>query len=258
MSAVESTIKQMRKFLFLFGIACSCQQERSFEGAYELIAAKYGDSTVDEEDIKTNKTVRVAKNGYWITSASADSRQLSFKHTSGGTYFIKNRKCVENMHFGFRENLHSTILSEMESGQQFYVRNRIVKDARLGKIVVKEKFKKLPNKYLSDTTVEGVWKIITSKWFGHNNKEKDFAHIKIYCYPYFIWANYGSLTREVTAVGGGTYQFNGTELIEYYNSFYPSTPAIGVANIKITWLSSGEMLQVHSGGIGKEMFKKIK
>jgi hypothetical protein len=213
MWAVVRTIKRMRKLLFLLGIACSCQQERSFEGAYELIAAKYGDSTLEEEDIKRNKTIRVAKNGYWITATSVDNRQLSFKHTSGGTYFLKNRKCIEAMHFSFPKNLRNTVLSEMEIGQQFYIRTRLIKDARLGNIVVKEKFKKLPNKYLSDTTVEGAWKIMSSKWFGHSNKEKDFAHIKIYCYPYSIWANYRPLTREVTAVGGGTYQFNGTNRI---------------------------------------------
>src|SRR6185436_10971814 len=108
------------------------------------------------------------------------------------------------------------------------------------------------------TSLEGVWKIQSSEWFGKKNEDPDYITYKIYSYPCFIWGAYHDKGKDFIGVAGGNYHYDGKKLVEYveYWSYYDNIPFN--LEINVTKLPSGSIQTISGNGEWKEILNKIK
>ena len=81
------------------------------------------------------------------------------------------------------------------------VQEGIISNDKCKTCAMKEQYAKLPpDKNLADTSLEGVWKIRESEWFGKKTVDPDLVHIKIYSNPRFAWASYHAKEKILLAL----------------------------------------------------------
>ena len=175
----------MRRLQFFFLILIfSCNKKNpTIDGAYLLIAGQYGDSILSKEDIKNQKTIKVLKDGYWITTTFFGSKQTTVESASGGTYSFKDGSYFETMNYSTKGEPEFGKTQELNykiDGNRL-IQEGIISNDKCKTCAMKEQYAKLPpDKNLADTSLEGVWKIRESEWFGKKTVDPDLVHIKIY------------------------------------------------------------------------------
>jgi hypothetical protein len=252
-------MKKLNLLFVIFIVACY-NKKASIEGSYILTAGQYGDSILSEDDLERYRTIKVYSNGYWIATTFFGRNQTTVERASGGTYSLQNGICIETTDFSsegepdfgktdeFKYKVQGAVLSQ----------ERVINKENCGTCLTKARYAKLPfDKNLLDTTLEGVWKIRESEWFGKKTVDPDLVHIKIYSNPRFAWASYHSEGKDFIGVGGGTYQFDGAKLVEHleYFSYYDITPAN--EKIDVIRQTSTAIQLINVGSAGKEIYDKV-
>ena len=252
----------MRYFVIpLLIFLCACNnKELKIDGAYTLVAAKYGDSALSKEEIAKHKTLKICSNGYWISATVFGNPKITVESASGGTYILKNGKYIETVNFDSRNDSGAGKTYDFDYKLQGdkYTRKGMMSNDKCSSCFINEEYHKMEmGRELSDKSLEGVWKLQMSEWFGKKVDDADFFQFKIYCYPYFAWAQYHSKGKDFIGVAGGTYRIDGLKLVEHveYFSFYDIIPYD--FEIDLTKFPSGTIQEVSMNGGGKEIWKKI-
>ena len=251
-----------RFFFYSFMLVAACNKKHPpIDGAYTLVGAQYGDSTLSQNDIAEYKTIKVLKNGYWMAATFFGSPKITVESASGGTYTLKDDKYIETVNFSSENGsaaVGKTYSFNYKLRGDTYTREGIISNDKCENCPIKEEYHKMAlDKGLRDTSLEGVWKTRESEWFGKKTEDPDLIHFKIYSYPRFAWGAYHSKGKDFIGVGGGTYHYDGKKLIEHleYFSYYDNIP--GDEKIDITKLPSGAIKAVNVGSAGKEIWEKI-
>ena len=251
----------MTKLIFLLLLFVACKHDPNLAGAYTLVAARYGDSTLSKENIEGHKTVVVFKNGYWVSVNYSGNPQTTVESAVGGTYVLKGGKCIQTINFSSDNTtiIGKTLSFEYElKGSKYFRKGRMTSDN--GEYSLEEEYNKIArDKSLQDASLEGVWELKSAKWHGNSyNNHPDFMQFKIYSYPSFAWAQYTVKGKDYIAVGGGSYQYDRKKLVEHleYCSLGGAIIIPSNVEINVTEISSTEIKQETANGEGKEVWKK--
>jgi hypothetical protein len=200
----------MNKFLYFTLLITACNsKDQKLDGAYILVAAKYEDSTLSKNNSENKKTIRVCKNGYWINICFT---QKSIINCYGGTYKIKDEHCTQTVDF----NSTDTSVIGKEYSCEYDLDNKYSSISFTGvdlnkKGYEKEVYKKISNaEPLKNASLEGVWMMRPGQAGYTDNNEI----IRIFSFPAFTRTIYNFKEKKFKNTYGGTYQFDGKELIE--------------------------------------------
>ncbi|MFT4016215.1 MAG: hypothetical protein QM668_04570 [Agriterribacter sp.] len=252
----------MKAILFILVISatltCNFTQLHP-DGAYELISASYGDSSLGRENVET-KTIKAYKNGFWISATSFAYSKITFGNAMGGTYVLRDGKCMEKVSFSSEDSslIGKTFSFDYKLSGEQYSQNRKF-EYKNKQYEVVEKYKRIiGNAELDDSSLEGVWERKKGEWNGQESEDPDFYSFKIFSYPIFIWAQYHLKDKDFIGVGGGRYQFNGKRLIEHleYLSYGPIVPSD--IEIDILKFTADSIQQETTDKVLKEVWKKIR
>jgi hypothetical protein len=200
----------MRALLFLTLLFTACSlKEQKLDGAYILVAAKYDDSNFTKNNAEGYKTIKVFKNGYWISTSFTEK---SIIECYGGAYKIKDEYCTQIVNFNStdtsvigKEYSYEYDLDDKDSSANFIGVNLNKKSYE------KEVYEKInAPEPLKNTSLEGVW-IMKPGQAGYNDKNEI---IRIFSFPAFTRTVYNFKEKRFANTYGGTYRFDGKELIE--------------------------------------------
>ena len=222
----------MRKFLlFLFLIVACNATEKKLDGAYEIISGLKDLSALGKDSVRT---ITLFKNGYWISTSF--TKKMIIK-CSGGSYNIKNNHCIQTVNFNSVDT--STIGKEYRHEYNSDDKYLIASFAAIGtnkKTDSEIVYKKISiSEPLQNASLEGVWfpKPGQAGYGYTDNKEV----IRIFAFPAFVRTIYSFKEKRFLDTYGGTYQFDGKELIEkieYSNYQLPPGSAIEWSVKKLT------------------------
>ena len=252
----------MRRLILFLLILSSCNvKELELEGSYILVGTKQEHSVFVKEDTVTRKTIKVMRNGYWLSATFSGNKKVTVEKASGGSYKVENNKYIEVINFSSQdESLVGEVYTysyKLNDGK--YIFSRRMRDAKCENCLIEEEHLKVGSRdNLKDEFLEGVWRLQTSEWFGKKVEDSDLTTLKIYIYPRFAWGSYHSRGKDFIGTAGGTYDFDGKKLIEHveFFSYYVAEPYEFPADI--TKFTKDSIQQISMNGAGKETFKKIK
>lgn len=216
----------MRKFLFYTLLVSACNnKEQKLDGGYVLVAAKYSDSTLSKVELPNYKTIKIFKRGYWITVTTVSNPDIIIESAAGGTYVIKDGKCIETVNFCFGDSTVTgkTFSFDYTVDDKKYFRQGKMKTFNK-EYNLEEEYDKIPSdKALKDASLEGIWERTYGEFNGHHDDDPDFYQFQIYTYPSYAWAQYHVKDKDFIALGGGTYAFDSNKLIVHteYISYWP-------------------------------------
>lgn len=248
-------------FLFFLILVVACHKKKPLiDGAYKLVAAQYGDSTLSQQDLTEYKTIKVLKNGYWMVTTFYGNTEITVESASGGTYKVNDDKYIETIDFSSESGsaVGKTYSFNYKLRDNTYTCEGIISNDKCENCPIKEEYHKIaPDNGLQDKSLEGVWKLQSSEWFGKKTEDPDYASFKIYSYPRFAWGAYHVKGKDFIGVGGGTYDYDGKKLIEHleYFSFYDIIPAD--EKIDVEKLPSGAIEQINLASAGKDILEKV-
>lgn len=233
----------------------------SLNGAYKIVHAQYGTDTASWSNHKDTKIIKIFKDGYWI-GAFFGSPNKPFDGCGGGTYNTDNNKYIETLNFYSWDKTAAGKTFSFEytlAGNTYTQRGKINSD-RYKDYLIEEVFEKIGSpEGLKNNALEGVWQLENGQWPGIKTDEpkfKNLREIKIYCYPRFAWAQYDSTTSEFIGAGGGTYQFDGKNLVENIEYITYNVPLNTAYSLKIEMIGNEKFSQTDMNN-SKENWKRL-
>ena len=228
----------MRRLIFLLLLLSACQvKEPELEGCYILVDVKKGDSILLKEDTAKRKTIKIIKNGYWLSATFSSNKKATVENASGGIYKVENNRYIETLSFSSQdESLVGKVYSyTYKLHNSNYGFDMIMGDTKCENCFTGEEYFKIESdNRLKDVSIEGVWKMKEGQ-AGYNTNNEEV--IRIFAYPSFIRTIYSFEEKRFIDTYGGTYQFDGKELIEkieYSNSQIQSGSTIEWSVKKLT------------------------
>lgn len=249
-------------FLFIIVVLIACNSKKSsIEGAYELFNIEYGDSVYSKDSYANRRTIKLIKNGHWMAATFFGTKKITVESANGGTYMLKGNDYIETVEFSSEgESEFGKICnSSYQLTKNGFIQQRTKYNNQSESQSFEEIYIRLrSDKNLQDTSMEGVWTLRESEWFGQKTEDNDLIHLKIYFYPRFAWAAYHAKGKDFIGVGGGTYQCDGKKLVEHleYFSFYDIVP--GDEKIDIVPVSPGKVQLINLASAGKEIYDKVR
>ncbi|HEY0678595.1 MAG TPA: hypothetical protein VGD17_09925 [Chitinophagaceae bacterium] len=234
----------MYRYLVFCVLLVNCSQKKNnIEGAYYLVT--------DTASPAGEVTMRMMREGYWIKASYLNSQIRTFTRCSGGTYLVKDGRCLQTKLFDSYEILETTPTDtfEISFGDAGF---------KLSNAEASEKYQRPKvDAALTDTTLEGVWQMVTAEWWGTKSSQQDFTQIKMFVHPCFMWVQYKPELNEFLGAGGGTYHYDGKQLLERleFFSFRAQEPSDNWIQIRKT--APDQFYQVNAEGAGKESWQKI-
>lgn len=241
----------------LFAVSLSAQK---LEGPYQATAAQYGDINADPLDMMRENVVKIFKDGYWLAASFGNSVR-PFRGCTGGRFTLKNGKYNEEVIFSSWDSTaaNSQFTFDFTIAPDQFTQRGYVNSLKYPNHLVDEKYKKIiPAEPLKNNSLEGVWYLETTVWDGDNPFHSKIEEIKIYAYPRFAWAQYNAVTNQFIGAGGGTYQYDGEELIETVE-YFTYEIALGTRfKVEVSMKPNGTMQQVSWGGRMVEIWSRVK
>jgi hypothetical protein len=230
-------------------------------GAYKIVHARYGYDTASWSQYKNTKIIKIFKDGYWI-GAFFGAPNRPFDGCGGGTYKTDGNEYVETLNFYSWDKTAAGKTFSFEytlAGNTYTQRGKINSD-KYKDYPIEEVFERIDSyESLKNDALEGVWQLENGQWPGletDKSKYKNLKAVKIYCYPRFAWAQYDSTTSEFLGAGGGTYQFDGNNLIENIEYITYDVPLNTAYALKIEMAGNGKFLQTDMNN-SKENWKRL-
>lgn len=235
----------------------------SLNGAYKMSKMKYGEAkdwTIADERFN----IKVFKDGYWF-SGSLEKGNQELDGLCGGRYDLKNNKYNEQVDFYSWDStaVGSTYtmdykISEKEF-QQFGKMNS-VKWPNYDVNEVRERV--LASEPLKNDQLEGVWLMQEGQWGGASRfgegKYKGFTMMKIYAYPYTVYAYYDPANKKFDGGGVCRYQFDGQVLSETNELWTWDIKRRGKAETHKITFKDGKLIQEGWEGNLREVYAKAK
>ena len=222
----------MRRLIFLLLLLSACQvKEPELEGSYILVDVNKGDSILLKKDSANRKTIKIIMNGYWLSATFSSNKKAAVENASGGTYKVENNQYIETLSFlSEDESLVGKVYSySYRLHNSNYVFDMIMANTKCENCFTGEEYFKIESdNRLKNASLEGAWKMKEGQAGYTDNNEI----IRLFAYPSFIRTIYSLEEKRFINTYGGTYQFDGKELIEkieYSNSQIQSTN-LGVLN----------------------------
>jgi hypothetical protein len=246
--------------LLIYALFFYSLQGQPLTGAYKIVKAQYGKSDSSEFDTMHEHCIKIFKDGYWITAFFGNSLK-PFEGTRGGTFTLKNGKYYEKMDFNSWDS--TAVGKEFEFDYKHddhrYIQKGMINTDRFKDFLMVQEFRKMTAaEPLKNTKLEGVWFLKNTRWDDDDSYEKPIEEMKIYCYPRFAWAQYDPVTRQFIGAGGGTYQFDGENLIEHIEYFTYDLALGADYKIEVKIGNDGSVQQTSWGGRMIQIWNKAK
>ncbi len=259
----------MKKLLLLFLLpqwglgGFSDESVSSLNGAYKMSRMKYGDdkewaAADDRLDIK------VFRDGFWFTGKMKKGN-VELSGLCGGTYKLNNGKYIESIDFYSWDStaVGTTIEMNYKISPKEYHQFGKLNSAKYPNYSIDEIRERVtPTEPLKNDALEGAWMMQEGYWGGTSRfgegKYKGFTMMKIFAYPYAVYAYYDPKNKKFDGGGVCRYQFDGKVLTETNELWsWDMTRRGKVETHKIT-LKDGKLIQEGWEGKLREVFAKVK
>ncbi|MFN8343416.1 MAG: hypothetical protein U0X91_00325 [Spirosomataceae bacterium] len=235
----------------------------NLNGAYKMSKMKYGK---DKEWVTADDrfNIKVFKDGYWF-SGSLKKGNKELNGLCGGTYNLSNGKYNEIVDFYSWDSTAVGSVYTMDykisskEFQQFGKMNSVKwPDYEVNEI----RERAVAEVPLKNDGLEGVWLMQEGYWGGASRfgegKYKGFTVMKIFAYPYTVYAYYDTKNKKFDGGGVCHYQFDGKVLTETNELWsWDMTRRGKVETHKITF-QNGKLIQEGWEGKLREVFAKAK
>ncbi|HMO33513.1 MAG TPA: hypothetical protein PKE63_04230 [Lacibacter sp.] len=250
----------MRKttFFFLLLLFSQVAGAQLPQGPYIVTTAQYGDFNASPLDAMKEHVVKVFKDGYYITASFGNSFK-PFRGSSGGRYSVRDGKYVETVQFSSWDTglVNRVLQFDYKLTPDGFLQKGIINTGSYKNHYLLEDYKKIePPVPLQNSQLEGVWMLKSTYWDDADPFLNPIEEIKIYAYPRFAWAQYNAVTREFVGAGGGTYRFDGTNLVEVIEYFTYEMALGSEFKVEVRFNDDGTIQQTSWGGRMVEIWKR--
>lgn len=235
----------------------------SLNGAYKMSKMKYGDAK-DWVTADDHFSIIVFQDGYWFVARLKKGNEV-FNGMAGGTYDLSNGKYNNYKEFYSWDSTAvgtTTAFDYKITPTEFHL-SGVINTAKYPNYKLKEIWERVAvSEPLTDKGLEGVWKMQEGYWGGQSRfgegKYKGFSMVKIFAYPYAVYAYYDPANKKFDGGGVCRYQFDGKTLTETNELWSWDMSRRGkVETFKIS-LQNGKMMQEGWDGKLREVFAKAK
>jgi len=232
-------------------------------GVYKMSQMKYG--TAKEWTTADDRlAIKVFKDGYWF-SGGLQKGNTKVNGLCGGTYTLKNGMYIEHIDFYSWDSTAVGTSITMDyniSPKEFRQYGKLNSDKYKDYPIDEIRERINANEPLKNESLEGVWLMQEGYWDGTSRfgegKYKGFTMMKIYAYPYAVYAYYDPKTKKFDGGGVVRYQFDGKVLSETNELWtWDMTRRGKFETHKITF-KDGKLIQEGWEGKLKEVFVKAK
>lgn len=251
----------MRRIFFLLGTLLPVQLlwAQQLDGAFLVKATQYRDESTPKEELLSTKSVKLFKDGYWI-SAAFGNQKYPFGGSGGGTFTTNNGKYMETLRFYSWDSTargKTYTFDYRLEGNQFFQSGFINTEKYQNYLIKEEMTRMIPVCALQNAALEGVWMLKEASTNGKSEFSSPMEQFKIYAYPRFAWARYDTSTGQFLGTGGGSYSFDGKKVIEHLE-YITYDLALGTdVEIEVV-LQGARMQQTSWGGSYKETWQRAK
>jgi len=209
-------------------------------------------------------SIKVFQDGYWFVASLKKGNEV-FSGMAGGTYDLSNGKYNESKEFYSWDSTAvgiTTVFDYKITPTEFHQLG-VLNTAKYPNYELKEIRERVtPAEPLVDKGLEGAWKMQEGYWGGQSRfgegKYAGFSMVKIFAYPYAVYAYYDPVHKKFDGGGVVRYQFDGKTLTETNELWSWDMKRRGkVETHKIT-LQNGKMIQEGWEGKLREVFAKAK
>ena len=232
-------------------------------GAYKMNRLKYSQ---DKDWVKADDrfSIKVFKDGYWF-AGSLKKGNAELNGIAGGTYDLAKGKYNERIDFYSWDSsaVGTTIAFDYKLTPTEFHQSGVLNTAKYPKYELKEIRERVAvTEPLKDKGLEGVWKMQEGYWGGASRfgegKYRGFSMVKIFAYPYVVYAYYDDVHKKFDGGGVCRYQFDGKTLTETNELWtWDMTRRGKTESHKIT-LQNGKLIQEGWEGKLREVFAKAK
>jgi hypothetical protein len=251
----------MKKISFLLFVSISISvSAQNLEGAFNAISAQYGEINASPLDMMRERVVKIFKDGYWMAVSFGNSIH-PFRGCTGGTFIVKNGKYIETVLFSSWDStaVGKAFKFDCKVMKDDFEQKGFVNSQKYPNHLVFEEYKRInPELSLKDSSLEGVWFLQSTVWDGDDAFKAPISEMKIYAYPRFAWAQFNTETRQFVGAGGGTYQYDGSTVMEKID-YFTFDMAMGINfKVDVFMKPDGQMQQTSWGGRMVELWKRAK
>lgn len=260
--------KQLLLFLFplwrLGGFAfIGDQPVSSLNGAYKMSKMKYQN---DKDWVAADErfSIKVFKDGYWFSGALKKGNK-EFSGLCGGTYDLKNGKYNEHIDFYSWDStaVGTTVTMDYKISPKEFQQFGKMNSAKYTNYEINEiRARVVAEEPLKNNALEGVWMMQEGYWGGTSRfgegKYKGFTMMKIYAYPYTVYAYYDPQNKKFDGGGVCRYQFDGKVLTETNELWSWDMTRRGKSETHKITFKDGKLIQEGWEGKLKEVFAKAK
>ncbi len=197
------------------------------KGAYQLLAAQYGEPHPITAEERGFKSYKIFMDGYWLGVAGKRGGGKP-EYANGGTYTFENGKYHEFIDFASWDSTlaGADILFDYSAEGAFYHQTGAFPN---GDVIDEVQLRVSPSEDLKDDRLEGAWLLERATWGDLRfDPEKNAGEVvvKIYAYPVMAYGFWNKKTGSFIGAGVGRYQFDGkilTEKIEFSTWDEPGT-----------------------------------
>lgn len=235
----------------------------SLNGAYKMSKMKYQNDkdwvTADERF-----SIKVFKDGYWFSGAlKKGNTELS--GLCGGTYDLKNGKYNEHIDFYSWDStaVGTTVTMDYKISPKEFQQFGKMNSAKYTNYEINEIRERVTSaEPLKNDALEGAWMMQEGYWGGTSRfgegKYKGFTMVKIFAYPYTVYAYYDPKNKKFDGGGVCRYQFDGKVLTETNELWSWDMTRRGKTETHKITFKDGKLIQEGWEGKLKEVFTKAK
>ena len=245
----------------LWGQSNSEYPVSKLNGAYKMSKMKYGNDK-DWVNADDRLNIKVFKDGYWF-SGSLKKGNTELNGLCGGTYNLKNGKYNEQVDFYSWDSTavggtYTMDYKISETAFQQYGKMNSVKWPNYDVNEVRERV--VAAEPLKNNGLEGAWLMQEGYWGGTSRfgegKYKGFTVVKIFSYPYAVYAYYDVLNKKFDGGGVVRYQFDGQTLTETNELWTWDMKRRGKSETHKITLQDGKFIQEGWEGKLREVYSK--
>ncbi|MFN3380504.1 MAG: hypothetical protein ACK41O_13685 [Runella zeae] len=258
----------MQKLLFLliligsFGFV-SDESVNSINGAFRLSQLKYQN---DKDWVVADErfSIKVFKDGYWMV-AKLKKGNKEFGGMGGGPYTLKDGKYNEHKYFYSWDStgVGNTVIYDYKMSANEFKQSGKINTAKYPNYEINEIFERVKvDEPLKNDGLEGVWLMQEGYWGGTSRygegKYQGFMMMKIYAYPYTVYAYYDPVNKKFDGGGVCRYQFDGKTLTETNELWSWDMSRRGKSETHKITFKNGKLIQEGWEGKLREVFVKAK
>lgn len=259
----------MKKVRILFCAVALLAAFRSDEpvsklnGVYKMSRSKHPQDK-DWVTADDRFSIIVLQDGYWFVAKLKKGNEV-FNGMAGGTYDLSNGKYNNYKEFYSWDStaVGTTIAFDYKITPTEFHQSGVLNTAKYPHYELKEIWERIvPTEPLIDKGLEGVWFMQEGYWGGQSRfgegKYKGFSMVKIFAYPYAVYAYYDPVHKVFDGGGVVRYQFDGKTLTETNELWSWDMTRRGKVETHKISLQNGKMIQEGWEGKLREVFAKAK